>query len=99
MVVQSTLHIEEEPYKYCAKCDDWWPETDDFFSRLPNGRLHGPCKACIDDQRRKMAANTPCCVPGCTNPRYHWRYARCWQHRLYLNVNPNPRTYRKRVQQ
>jgi len=99
MTMQNTLHIEEEAAeKICLKCKEPWPATDQFFGRLPNGRLHGPCKACVDDRRREMAATTPCCVPGCTNPRYHWRYARCWEHRLYLAVNPNPRTYRKRAQ-
>lgn len=98
--MQNVLHNTEieldVPEKRCLKCGEYWPETDEFFPRLPNGHLHGPCKACIDERRREVAATKPCVIPGCTNPRYHWRYARCWEHRAYLQVNPHPRGYKRK---
>jgi len=102
MTMQSTLHNEyttgDVAELLCHQCGEWWPATDEYFPRLPNGKLHSPCKACTDEHRRFVTALKPCCVPGCTNPRYHWRYARCWEHRLYLKVNPNPRTYKRKEQ-
>ncbi len=81
------------PEKLCNKCGYWWAATNEFFPRLPNGSFHSPCKACVDERRQEVAKTKPCCVPGCNNPRYHWRYARCWEHRAYLAINPNPRRY------
>ncbi len=74
---------DDVPDKLCHKCGEWLPATDEFFPKLPNGRLHAPCKACVAERRRKVSAQKPCCVPGCNKPRYHWRFARCWEHRHY----------------
>lgn len=100
MIMRNTLHNEVEPLdvpeKLCHKCGEYWPATEEFFYRSVEGYLRSPCKACTDDHRRTVTALKPCCVPGCTNPRYYWRYARCWEHRSYLQVNPHPRKYTRR---
>ena len=100
MTMQSTLHNEcteaTVQEKLCLRCGEYWPETDEYFPRRKNGRLYSPCKCCIDERRLDMSETKSCVVPGCTNPRYHWRYARCWEHRQYLKVNPNPRAYRRK---
>ena len=75
--------------KFCNVCGDWWPESDEFFYRQPetkNHNLRSPCKACIEDKRRITNAVTPCCVPGCTEPRCHWRLSRCRKHQHELDV-------------
>ena len=110
MTTQSTLHndtltripgetrlVDGVLWKLCGKCGEWWIASTEFFPRLPNGSFHSPCRACTDERRREMAATKPCAVKGCTNPRYHWRYARCWEHRQYLKVNPQPRVYRRKA--
>jgi len=71
--------------KYCNICEDWWPKTEEFFYKK-EGVLCSPCKACIEDQRRKTNAVTPCCVPGCSEPRCHWRLSRCRKHQHELDV-------------
>lgn len=73
------------PEKFCNQCQEWWPATDEFFFKSSKGYLRSPCKACIDDKRRKTNALKPCCVPGCNNPRYHWRFSRCKQHQQEAN--------------
>lgn len=68
---------EGELEKFCRQCQEWWPATDEFFYRSArSGNFRSPCKACIADHRRKTWKEKPCCVPGCNQPRYHWRYAR-----------------------
>ncbi len=101
MTTQSVFHsdvVEDEPQKKCHKCGEFWPETDEFFPRLVTGKLNGTCRACIDDRRHELAETKTCCVPGCNQPRYYWRYARCWEHRRYLTINPHPRVYKRKVQ-
>ena len=75
-----TRETEYGTEKQCGKCKEWWPDTNEFFPRSANGILRSPCKACIDEKRRETNTVKPCCVPGCTNPRYYWRYSRCKQH-------------------
>lgn len=79
------LVIGDTPEKLCHKCGEHWPATDEFFYRSTRNRsnFRSPCKACIDEKRRETGAVKPCCIPGCNKPRYHWRYARCYEHRQY----------------
>lgn len=74
--------------KLCRKCGEWWPATDEFFFRNPRNKVNfrSPCKACIAEKRQQTNAVKPCCVPGCTNPRYSWRYSRCYEHRYHEAV-------------
>ncbi len=81
-----TRIVDGEVEKFCHKCSEWWPATDEYFYRSTCKNLRSPCKACIDEKRRELASK-PCCVPGCNQPRYHWRYARCYEHRLWAKVN------------
>jgi hypothetical protein len=98
--MQNVLHNTEieldVPEKFCHKCGECLPATDEYFQRRANGRFYSPCKLCMDEQRLTLFETKPCCVPGCKNPRYHWRYARCWEHRAYLQVNPHPRVYKRK---
>lgn len=49
-----------ETEKFCGRCEEWWPQTDEFFSFITNrGHFHNECKACRAEQqaeRRKRAA-------------------------------------------
>lgn len=75
--------VDGETEKFCRVCKEWWPADDEFFPRSPRdkSRFRSPCKCCIDERRRATNETKPCCVPGCNNPRYSWRYSRCWEHR------------------
>ena len=58
-----TTEFGEE--KYCHKCKDWFPNTDEFFF-VQRGKLRSPCKACIQEKRFTLKV---CCVEGCNQPR------------------------------
>ena len=30
----------------CPACDRWFPRTEEFFNRRPDGRWNSPCKDC-----------------------------------------------------
>lgn len=83
--------------RQCRKCGEWWPDTTEFFYFYDTGHtsLRSPCKACIEEKRYETNQVKPCCVPGCTNPRYPcksglYRNSRCWEHR-YHKVVAKPR--------
>lgn len=73
------------PEQFCRHCPDggdWWPLTDEFWYFNRQGKTNGPCIACQAEHRLKNAEQ-PCCVPGCTEPRYPRaaRYSsRCLKH-------------------
>lgn len=87
-MILTDLLIDDAPEKLCHKCGEYWPATGEFFYRLRGQWYHSPCKACQEEQRQARSAVTPCCVPGCTNPRHRsrsGRYAsRCYEHRQYI---------------
>lgn len=87
----TSRQTEFGPEKLCLKCGEWWPETSEFFYSSPKGRLRSPCKACVEERRAETNAVKPCCVPGCTEPRYYWRYSRCRKHQQELNRKHYPR--------
>ena len=44
------------PERLCTRCDEWWPADEEFFSRLPSGKLRSICKACriaVDRERQE----------------------------------------------
>lgn len=45
---------EDGTEKLCARCDDWWPATPEYFFRAVAGEggLFYCCKACFADWRR-----------------------------------------------
>lgn len=78
-----TRETETGTEGFCNKCGEWWPLSTLFFLRR-EGKYRSPCIACIDEKRRQTNETKLCCVPGCTNPRYHWRFSRCYEHRSYF---------------
>lgn len=84
------LITDDAPEKLCLKCGECWPATEEFFFRAVKGYLRSPCKACIAEKKVATNAVKPCCVPGCTNPRYQNKNGvythRCWEHRYYVAV-------------
>lgn len=78
----------EEFEKHCNKCGSWWPMTSEFWWRKhKRGVVYycGPCKSCVVEKRTATNAVTPCCVPGCDEPRHDWYASRCTQHQRELN--------------
>jgi len=72
--------------KYCHQCEDWWPDDDEFFYKDSVSKTRkSPCKACIEEQRAKTNAVKLCCVPGCNQPRCHWRLSRCRTHQREID--------------
>lgn len=66
---------------YCFGCDEWWPADAEFFSidRATGAVRRDRCLACQAEARQKHGLKA-CIVPGCPNPRAHWRFARCTEH-------------------
>ncbi len=56
--------------RYCRKCNEWWPEDEEFFYRTTDGRFGTPCRACIQEQKQEASATLPCSKVGCDNPRH-----------------------------
>lgn len=51
--------IDGEIEKLCGHCEEWWPQTDEFFSFITTrGHYHSECKACRAEQTaaRRAAA-------------------------------------------
>ena len=91
--------IDGERCRFCRKCGEWWPDTEEFFYRSVRGGLRSPCKACIAEKKQQTNATKPCCVPGCNNPRYQRKSGvydhRCWEHRYWKHVGKAKREARK----
>lgn len=74
----------DEPKKLCRKRGETWPATTEFFYRdSKTGNYISPCKACQYEKRAESNAVTPCAVPGCDEPRHHWRASYCYEHRYH----------------
>lgn len=40
--------------KLCSKCNEYWPADNEFFYRGSDRfKLHGWCKACVDDETHR----------------------------------------------
>jgi hypothetical protein len=55
------VRIEDgEKEKLCGRCNEWWPQTEEFFSFIATRKhFHNECRACRAQQqaqRRKRAA-------------------------------------------
>ena len=78
--------VDGERYRVCGKCGESLPDTEEFFYwNEKHDALRSPCKACIQEKRYETNVAKPCCVPGCTNPRYKnrsglYRDSRCREH-------------------
>ncbi|BCP56294.1 hypothetical protein K32_49110 [Kaistia sp. 32K] len=52
--------VDGETEKSCSRCQEWWPQTDEFYSFIHSrGHYHNECRACRAQQqanRRKQAA-------------------------------------------
>lgn len=50
---QRLRETEDGPDKLCARCDEWWPATPEFFfrNRIAEGGLAYCCKACFAEWR------------------------------------------------
>ena len=89
-VNQETGEVEKE----CLKCGEWWPMTDEFFSRGSGTRnLKSPCKACNAEKRYATNAEAACCVPGCERPRHRCRNGELRYSRCTLHFNEYHRNY------
>lgn len=62
--------------RYCRKCDEWWPEDEEFFYRDTAGKFGTPCRACIQEQKQQASATLPCSAAGCPNPRHRSKNGR-----------------------
>lgn len=63
-------YLDHIPERYCRKCDEWWPEDEEFFYHDKEGRFGTPCRACIQEQKQQASAVLPCSFAGCCNPRH-----------------------------
>lgn len=45
--------------KQCARCREFWPADEEFFTRLSDGRLHSYCRACVAERVAELRAGAP----------------------------------------
>lgn len=82
-------YLDNIPERYCRKCDEWWPEAEEFFY-FNKGKFVTPCRACQLEQKQEASTRLSCSKPGCQNPRHCSKNGRyesyCTEHRYYIRT-------------